>query len=670
MRKQSATLVRILLFISLGSPVSLLLAQGTAGAPTSEQILSFHSDITVNRDSTLLVDETISVAATGARIRHGIYRDFPTSYRDHFGNAYVVHFEVVSAERDGQPEDYHLEKLSNGLRVYLGSSRILVPSGEHSYELVYTVDRELGFFPDHDELYWNVTGNAWIFPIQEASATVHLPKGIAREAMLLDAYTGPQGSVANDSTESADDQSNADFHTTRPLGPQEGLTIVVRWPKGFVLPPTDDQKFAYFLQDNRVTLLGCIGLIAVLIYYTGAWFSVGREPAEAAIMPRYEPPRGFSPAAIRYVNRMAFDQKAMVADLMDLAVKKQLTIQEDSSGVYTLTRLEGGAAAPPAAKFAGPGVDSSAAITDDEKIVLGQLFQKGKTLRLERKNHAEVGGAIEALHRKLRSSLEKVYFLTNSRYLIPGLLISLVTVLWCGFSIQGERRPLAGFLTLWLLPWSLGCAAMGKGVGAAWRNALTDPHHKGAAWSQALGTSAFALPFFAGEIGALGVLGWAASPAVALILILLVLTNFLFHHLLKRPTHVGRALLDRIQGFRMFLAATEKDRYEALSPTKLTPDLFEKFLPYAMALNVEKLWTEKFASVLSQAAQAGAPHYSPGWYSGSNWDPLNTSAFATAMSSSFSSAIASAATAPGSSSGGGGGGSSGGGGGGGGGGGW
>lgn len=159
-------------------------------------------------------------------------------------------------------------------------------------------------------------------------------------------------------------------------------------------------------------------------------------------------------------------------------------------------------------------------------------------------------------------------------------------------------------------------------------------------------------------------------PLVALILIVLVLINFLFHHLLKAPTHSGRVLLDQIEGFRMFLAAVEKDRNKALITPTPTPDLFEKFLPYAMALNVEKVWSEKFANVLAQASKAGATPYTPGWYSGPNWDPLNTSAFATAMGSSFSSAVASSATAPGSSSGGGGGGSSGGGGGGGGGGGW
>src|SRR5271157_3549734 len=186
------------------SSTIVLSAQGIAPAPASEQILSYDSDITVNRDATLLVRETITVFAMGAQIKHGIYRDFPTRYHDRFGNPYTIHFEVASLERDGQPEDFHLEKLPDGLRIYMGKSNETVPPGEHSYELAYTVDREIGFFPDHDELYWNVTGNGWIFPIQKASATIHLPKGIARQAIMLDAYTGRQGSAETDYTASAD----------------------------------------------------------------------------------------------------------------------------------------------------------------------------------------------------------------------------------------------------------------------------------------------------------------------------------------------------------------------------------------------------------------------------------------------------------------------------------
>ena len=308
--------------------------------PTQEQILSYDSDITVNPDGTLRVTETVKVLAGSAPIQHEIYRDVLTRYTDQFGDPYTIHIEVISLERDAQPEDFHLRQISNGLRIYMGNTGELVSSGEHTYELTYAVDRAIGFFPDHDELYWNVTGNGWKFPVQEAAATVHLPRGIAREAILLDAYTGRQGSAETAYNASADNQGNATFHTTRALAPHESLTLVARWPKGFVSPPTDAQRHQYFLEDNQASLIGLLGLMVVLIYYAIAWFVVGRNPARGEVIPLAEPPTGFSPAALRYIWRMAFDPKTLVANLVDLAVKKRFAILEDLFGSYILGRVK------------------------------------------------------------------------------------------------------------------------------------------------------------------------------------------------------------------------------------------------------------------------------------------------------------------------------------------
>jgi uncharacterized membrane protein len=151
------------------------------------------------------------------------------------------------------------------------------------------------------------------------------------------------------------------------------------------------------------------------------------------------------------------------------------------------------------------------------------------------------------------------------------------------------------------------------------------------------------------------------------------LMNGIFYHLLKAPTMAGRIILDQIEGFKMYLGVAEKDRLNLENPPERTPEIFEKFLPYALALDVEQQWAEQFEDVLAKAGQAGQ-EYSPSWGTGSGWHNLTATSFASSMGSSFASTISSASTAPGSrsggSGGGGGGGSSGGGGGGGGGGGW
>ena len=642
MSKPHSYLIITLFAVFAWSFFPVLHAQESATEPTREQILSYDSDITVNTDGTLRVTETVKVLVPAAQIQHEIHRDITTRYNDQFGNPYTIHIELVSLERDAQPEELHLRQISSGLRIDLGNGGDTVSPGGHTYELTYAVDRAIGFFPDHDELYWNVTGTGWIFPMQEASATVHLPQGIAREAILLDAYTGRQGSAETAYNASADNQGNAAFRTTRALAPHESLTLVARFPKGFVRPPTEAQRHQYFLEDNQASLIGFLGLTLVLIYYTFAWFLMGRDPRQGEVIPRSEPPEGFSPGALRYFWCMAFDPKTLVANLVDLAVKKRFAILEDLFGSYILGRVK--SSSPPM----GAQVDSSEGpvleVTADEKLVLENLFSGGDTVRLEPAECALVGGSMEMLHHHLRCRMERLDFTANARYLIPGLLISLATIVRCGFAIQGVQKSLLLVVTLVLLPWSLGCLSLGELALATWRNALFSPYHAPTARKQAMVISAISLPLLIGDVAGLCVVAWAASIGVAAVLVILVSVNYLFHILLKTSTRSRRALSDQIEGFRMFLGTTEQDRPGPIIPTTVDPDLFDKFLPYALALNVEKAWGEKLAAALGQIAKRGTVDYSPHWYSGPSWNPITASNFATSLGSSFASAISCSTT--------------------------
>src|SRR5204863_4406221 len=177
--------------------------------------------------------------------------------------------------------------------------------------------------------------------------------------------------------------------------------------------------------------------------------------------------------------------------------------------------------------------------------------------------------------------------------------------------------------------------------------------------------------FVGGLVLALYALSGLISLPASVALVVGGFSAYIFYHLLKAPTLAGAKILDEIDGFRVFLNTAEKDRLEKLNPPAVTPEVFEKFLPYAIALDCENTWSKKFEE---EAAAAGieprASSYSPGWYSGRSFGNLGAAAFASSLGASMASAAASASTAPGSSSGSGGGGSSGGGGGGGGGGGW
>jgi uncharacterized membrane protein YgcG len=618
-----------------------------------ERILDYHSDIEVRANATMIVTETIRVTSTGNRIRHGIYRDFPTRYADRLGNHYEVGFDLIGATRDGAPEATRVEDLSNGVRIYLGRTNVYVNPGEHTYTITYVTNRQLGFFADRDELFWNVTGNGWIFTIDQASATVHLPAGIPRDQVKLGGYTGPQRSMRSDLTYSADADGTFQFQSEHALPPYNGLTIRLDVPKGHFTPPTQADLVRYFVHDNRDALIAAAGFILVLLYYLAAWVYAGRDPARGTTVVQYEPPADFSPAAIRYLVRMGYDNKVFASSILDMAVRGFVTI-ENQAGSYTLYRTKA----------------DNRVLRPDEKAVAGALFGDGRTeIWLHNENHETISSAITALKRWLKTAEQKTYFVTNGVYLIPAIVLSALVFVGVA-STEGVPKMIAGaFICVWLSIWSLAVYGMVAGIGRMWSSSFGRVAGK-APTSRAVLLTLFSLPFVAGEFLGFWFLTKATSTAVAAILVATIGLHVLFHHLLKAPTRAGRAVLDKVEGFKVFLGAVDGDRMNRATPPNKTPEVFEKFLPYALSLDLEQAWARQFAGTLDGASQApgSGSGYSPAWYSGNDWSSLGATGFASSLAGSFSSAIASSSSAPGSAGGGGGG--SGGGGGGGGGGGW
>lgn len=618
----------------------------------TERILDFHSDITLQDDSSLLVTETITVYAAGNQIRHGIFREFPTQYKDPYNNRYVVDFQMQSATCDAAEENFRVEPYSNGKRIYLGDPHFAVQPGRHTYTLTYITTRQLGFFKDHDELYWNATGNGWGFPIDHSSATVHLLTAIPADRVTLSGFTGPQGSRNADLTSSREDAA-FEFATRHSLGPKEGLSILLKWPKGYVAEPTFSQKRDYFFRDNRDALLLAIGFLVTLLYYVIAWFAVGRDPRPGVIMPRYEPPPNLSPAAMRYLVRMGYDNKTFAAAILDMGARGFLKIKQQA-GSYTLYAT---------------GKDNSS-LSPDEKQIASEVFDGRDQLWLHNENHAILQAAQKSLKRWLKTTEEKVYFSKNSRYLIAPVLFS-IGMFAADLISHGTPQVFMGFfLCFWLTIWTLAVASMILTLGKSWSALLHGTKGPIAGIGKCIFTTLFTIPFAAGEVMGLWFLVKATSASLALFVVAMAVLHFLFLYLMKAPTTVGRALLDQVEGFKMFLGEVDGDRLNRINPPEQTPEVFEKFLPYALALDVEQQWAEKFSGVLAMAGTAPGDNagITPSFYSASS-GAFSGAAFSSSFADSFTSAISSSSSAPG-SDGGGGGGGSGGGGGGGGGGGW
>ncbi len=549
----------------------------------SERILLFSTDITVQADASMSVVETITVHATGDAINHGIVREFPTSYKDRGGNRYKVAFQLHEVCRDGQQEPYHMVSVSNGKKVYIGSKEAWLDRGNYIYTISYTTNRQLGFFNDHDELYWNVTGNGWRLPIDRAIAIVHMPLSIPRAQLQGEAYTGVQGSKKQHALCRLDERGDLIFETTRPLRTYEGLTIVVTWPKGFMIPPSWWQEWWWFFQDNLHMLVALFGLLCLLGWYCIAWLRIRATQSLGTVIPLFYPPLGMTPGLMRYINRMGYDAQVLAADIVDMGVHGFLTIDYKPSFLKNRYMLH---------KKQEPGADVPHYI-----LLYTTLFGSHDTIAVDERQALRINAAID-IEKNSYAKQSHAYFQSPRFFIALGIGIALIfsgALLFCTDADSRYLVFIAVFVYVWL------------------------------------------------TVG--------------------------FFSLLRAYSKEGLPIKREIEGFKMFLATTEEERLKIIgTPPTRTPELYEKYLPYAMALNVEKQWSRQFAPLFEEMRKRGNP-YVFAWYGG-DFHAFNSSAFASTISRSISSSISSASHRPGSSSGSGGQGSSGGGGGGGGGGGW
>ena len=433
--------------------------------------------------------------------------------------------------------------------------RYLLPPGEHTYTLSYRTDRQLGFFKDHDELYWNVTGNGWIFPIETASATVAAAAGGPRRQDDPRGLHGPDGCHGPRLHRGADPDGKAVFKTTRRLNANEGLTIVVGWPKGFVREPTLREKTVHFLKDNLTLLAAVIGFVVLLLYYLLVWFAAGRDPARGTIMPIYTPPDNLSPAVDAVHGRDGLRRQGVRRGRHRHGGEGISFHPRDGYDEYTLTKIDG----------------SQSTLSAEEKKIAAQLFQSNSSIALERKNHSRIAAAQNALRTSLTLTFEKTHFVTNRRAFITGVVISAAAV--AASFLSALDHPDVLFLGVWLTIWSVGVTFLAVTVVKLWHQVFTGARKLGTragSLGAALFMTAFALPFFGGEVFALTILA-RSSPALVVLMVLVVAMNMAFYHLLKAPTMLGRRILDRIEGFKMFLGATETDRLQRMVPAERTP---------------------------------------------------------------------------------------------------
>lgn len=272
----------------------------------------------VRPDASLVVREAVTFRFEGEH--RGVYRVIPVrSARAGFD--FALRLDAVQALDDAfRPLRTEVTYPPRHVRI-----KAWVPdaaSATRTIVFLYRVRRAVFAVEDHQELYWNVTGDEWDVPIGAAVATVLSP--VALGGVRSAAYTGPRGASGADYVEERREAALV-FRSTRPLRPREGLTVVVAWPQGAIARPPTWRQAAWYVEDNWPLALP--GLTLALGWV--AWRRYGRDPGTGrSIKPEYAPPPELSVAEAGALVDERVEPRDVVATLVDLAVRGYLRIEE------------------------------------------------------------------------------------------------------------------------------------------------------------------------------------------------------------------------------------------------------------------------------------------------------------------------------------------------------
>ncbi len=524
-------------------------------------INNFTSHATIYRDSSFTVRETIAVEFL--RPRHGIYREVPYRYRDSLGRKVETPTEVL-AVTDGSDNKmpYKVSRQGNIVTVRIGAPDKYV-SGAQTYVISYRVENAVLFFEDHDELYWNVTGNQWDAPIRNASFSVSLATAKKTREFWASCYTGKIGSTESACTYTAS-ENFIEFTPTRAFSPGEGLTIAYGWNKGIVSPPSQLSRFLWSvnLMQNWVFIIPLLSLILM----GNLWYRRGRDPrVRESVTVIYGPPKygdvPLTPAEVGALVDETLDSRDITASIVGLAVKGYMKIEE--------TKEEG-------------------IIFDSKDYFLAKMKEPDDTLPAFEKllMSALFTGPLPGI----QVSELKNRFYKNIDLLKKAVFGDLVAKRYFTVSPEQVKKLYIGIAI------AVGVFCM-LGLNFFFGNSV--------------GQERVA---FAGLLAALPVYGLA--------------------RFMPAKTRSGAAAYMDVLGFEEFLNRAEKDHLVRMKDE----NLFSKFLPYALALDVADNWARAFEGIYQQPAE---------WYSSpSGLRTFSPSGFNRSLNSAMSSLASAMFSAP------------------------
>ena len=335
-------------FVAMAGLLSLTNPTFTNAQSNTERVDAFHSDIIIEKDSSIRVTETI-LYNFGTQDRHGIYRNIPFKTKNvNDGKTYLADLKVQNVtDLNGKKYIYEVSKSEGDVVIKIGDPNSTV-TGKHAYVITYTYKGAIETFENKDELYWNVTGNQWNVPIQSVTAKITPSDELISSGFNLEettCYTGVRGSQAKDCIFSRDGNSIS-VKSNRAFQPYEGLTFAVNFPNGILSLYQMNEDFTWWwirLLLIYLAIVNALGLIAIPVIWKKSRPKF--ENFDSVIVRMYDPPKDsvgaeISPMEVGALMDGSVDPKDISAQIISLAIRKYVIIEEvKKSNIFTKNKI-------------------------------------------------------------------------------------------------------------------------------------------------------------------------------------------------------------------------------------------------------------------------------------------------------------------------------------------
>ncbi len=590
------------------------------------------------------VKETITVNSEQQEIRHGIFRNFNNYKVDRITKQKSnVVIKVISVKRDDKNEPYHFLTSNEGFQLFIGDNNTYLSEGIHTYKIEYSLTNLLYSDKSKDELYFNITGNYWSFPIDEISVSIKLPGDIIVNPENITAFSGHFGEQKHDFHQSLSDDGLIQFKSSRPYQQGEGLTVLVNWDSGIINFKSLNNfrssfniellrlRFSHFLYVNSTLKLSLSCLILLLLYYYIVWRKYGKDPQLGTIIATSRIPDSISPALARFILNMEYDGKMFSVAIINMAIKGWIKITEQ--GNFSLFEYKN-------FHIEKTRTQNRENLSDDEQIIYKAFFSGNNSISLKNEptkiddnttiyynsdSIERINDALKQHQDKFTLDYYKRYFNDNAQWRKAGIILSFlsgfIALLYASPGIIGFALSFV-YLIIFAANYILGMAIGNHIKSKKIKSSTPD------------GCGNIFVYFFSMLFNFMFI-AMLTSHNMLTIFEILFLISFpvisgLFHDWLKKPTLKSKSIFEKVLALSNYLG-----NFTTAKESQSPEHLYDKYLPYTSALGLDSSWNKIFTFCNLGNKTPNQPR----WYNGVLWNHAIPNEIGSSLLEQFSTSL-------------------------------